>query len=222
MKSLRLKKAPIIVMLVMCAIFLILGVVYALLPEEIHRSFGDYGGEHTRYNLLIIFGVVDLFLLIAVWGYTVSQRRIIRQINAIMQRLGEDAIALSGVIIDRKVAQENAKKTALSIFVGLLSTLFLGIGFYKIHGNNNRRYFILHSEGMYIIDMQTRTQYQLNKTNVDDFTITKKHNSLLVTLAPSFITFTLQTRGLDVSEENLIDKLNEVFTDPIANPFSDV
>lgn len=222
MKKLKLNKAPIIVLLVMCAIFLIVGIVFALLPEETYIRWGDYDSASSRYYPLILFGIVDFVMLLVVWAMTVSQKKSIQKINAIMQNIGEDAIALNGSIVDREAARKNAKKTALSVLGGMLSALFLGVGFYKIYSNNNQRYFILYSEGMYILDMREKSQYQLSKMNVNDIKITEKRNSLVVELIPSYITFTVSTRALDISEEELIAKLKEVFTNPMPNPYQNV
>lgn len=222
MKMLKSNKAPIIVTIVICAIFLIAGIVFAVLPEETYISWGNYDSESTRYFPLILFGIVDFILLLTVWATTASQKKSINKINALMQDIGEDAIALTGTIVDREAARENAKKTALSVFGGILSALFLGVGVYKIYGNNNARYFILYSEGMYILDMRDKTKYQLSKTNVNDIKITEKRNSLVVELIPADLTLTVNTRGLDVSVEELIAKLKEVFTNPMPDPYQNI
>ena len=219
MKMLKFNKTPIIVLLVMCAILLIVGIVFALLPEETYISWGDYDSASTRYYPLIIVGIADLVLLLVVWVTTSTQKKNIAKINAIMQNIGEDAIALNGAIVDREAARENAKKTAFSVLGGILTSLFLGVGFYKVYGNNNEKYFILHNEGMYIFDIRQNTEFQLNKMSVQDVNITQKRNSLLVELIPSNVTFTVRTKGLDVSVEDLIAKFKEVFTNPTPNPF---
>lgn len=222
MKTLKLKKAPIIFVLVVCAIFLIVGIVFALLPEETYISWGDYDSASTRYYPLIICGIADLILLLVVWAVISSQKKSIQKINAIMQNIGEDAIALNGAIVDREAARKNATKTTLSVLGGILSALFLGVGFYKIYGNNSERYFILYSEGMYMFNMREKSQYQLSKMSVKDIKITEKRNSLVVELIPSNITFTVKTKGLDISVEELIAKFKEVFTNPMPNPFENV
>ena len=219
MKMLKIKKGPIIFVLVTCVIFLIVGAVFALLPEDIYISWGDYDSASTRYYPLIICGILDVFLLLVIWATTASQKKSIERINTLMQNLGEDAIALNGAIVDREAARENAAKTTLSILGGILSALFLGVGFYKIYGNNNERYFILYSEGMYIFDTRKKTEIQLNKMNVNDIKITEKRNSLLVELIPLNVTFTVKTKGLDVSTEDLIAKFKEVFTNSMPDPF---
>ena len=219
MKKLKFNKAPIIGLLVSCAIFLVVGIVFAFLPEEIYISWGDDDSARTRYYPLIICGVVDIVLLLIVWLTAVSQKRSINKINAFMQNIGEDAIALNGSIVDREAARENAAKTALSVIGGVLSALFLGVGFYKIYGKNNARIFILYSEGMYVIDTRTKTQIQFNKMNVKDIKITEKRKSIVVELIPSIVTFTVKTKGLDISTEELIARFKEVFTNPIIDPY---
>ncbi|MCH5151745.1 MAG: hypothetical protein J1F65_03710 [Clostridiales bacterium] len=221
MKMLKIKKGPIIFVLVTCAIFLIVGIVFALLPEEIYISWGDDDSARTRYYPLIFCGILDVILLLVIWATTASQKKSIEKINTLMQNLGEDAIALNGAIVDREAARENAAKTALSVLGGILSALFLGVGFYKIYGNNNERYFVLYSEGMYIFDTRKKTEIQLNKIDVNDIKITEKRNSLLVELIPLNVTFTVKTKGLDVSTEDLIAKFKEVFTNSMPDPFQD-
>ena len=218
MKMLKLKKGPIIVVLVTCAILLIVGVVFALLPEKTYISWGDSDSAMTRYYPLIFCGVIDLILLLSIWTSTASQKKTIEKVNAILQNLGEDAVALSGSIVDREAARQNARKTAVSVFGGFLSALFLGVGVYRVYGNNNARYFILYSEGMYIFDMRDKSEIQLNKVNVRGIQITEKRNSLIVELIPS-IAFAVNTKGLDVSTEDLIAKFKEVFTNPVPDPF---
>ena len=75
---------------------------------------------------------------------------------------------------------------------------------------------------MYILNMREKTQIQVNKMDVNDIKITEKRNSLVVELIPSYITFTVKTKGLDISAEELIAKLKEVFTNPMPNPFQNV
>ena len=222
MKMLKLNKAPIIVVLVTCAILLIVGIVFALLPEETYISWGDYDSASTRYYPLIFCGIFDFVLLVIIWASTAAQKKSIEKINAMIQDIGEDAIALNGAIVDREAARENAKRTVFSVLGGILSALFLGVGVYRIYGNNNERYFILYSEGMYILNMREKTQIQVNKMDFNDIKITEKRNSLVVELIPSYITFTVKTKGLDVSAEELIAKLKEVFTNPMPNPFQNV
>ena len=222
MKILKLKKGPIIFVLIVCAIFLIVGVVFALLPEETYISWGDYDSASTRYYPLIFCGILDLIMLLTIWITTTTQKKSIEKINALMQDIGEDAIALNGTIVDREAARENAKRTAISVIGGFLSALFLGVGVYRIYGNNNARYFILYREGMYIFNMRDKTEFLLNKMNVNDIKITEKRNSLVVELMPSCTTFTVKTKGLDISAEDLIAKFKEVFTNTEPDPFQNV
>lgn len=219
MKMLKIKKGPIIFVLVTCVIFLIVGAVFALLPEDIYISWGDYDSASTRYYPLIFCGLFAFIFFLIAWITATTQKKSIARINAMMQNLGEDAIILGGAIVDREAARENAKKTAFSVLGGILTSLFLGVGFYKVYGNNNEKYFILHNEGMYIFDIRQNTEFQLNKMSVQDVNITQKRNSLLVELIPSNVTFTVRTKGLDVSVEDLIAKFKEVFTNPTPNPF---
>ena len=222
MKKLKLSLAPIIVLLVMCAIFLIVGIVFALLPEETYISWGDYDSAETRYYPLIICGVADAVLLLIVCLTTVVQKKNIDKVNAIIQYYGEDAIVLNGTIVDREAARENAAKTALSVLFGFLSVVILGFGFYRIYGLNNARYFILHSEGLYVINTRDKTETQLNKMNVNDIKITEKRNSLVVELIPLNVTFTVKTKGLDISTEELIVKFKKVFNHHIPNPYYNI
>ena len=222
MKMLKLKKGPIIFVLIVCAIFLIVGAVFALLPEETYISWGDYDSASTRYYPLIFCGILDLIMLLTIWITTTTQKKSIEKINALMQDIGEDAIALNGTIVDREAARENAKKTAISVIGGILSALFLGVGIYRIYGNNNERYFVLHNNGMYILNTRNKTSIQINKTDVNDIKITQKRNSLVVELVPSYTTFTVKTKGLDISAEDLIAKFKEVFTNPMSDPFQNV
>ena len=219
MKELKFNKTPMIILLVMCAIFLIAGIVFALLPEETYISWGDYDSASTRYYPLIIFGIIDVILLLVVWVTTVSQKKKIERVNSIAQGIGSDAIILNGSIVDREASRKNATKTTLSVVGAILSTLFLGIGFYKVYGNNNARYFILHGEGLQILNMLDKSQVALNKTNVSDIAITDKRNALQVEIMPAHITFSISTRGLEVSVEELKAKLKEALSNSTANPF---
>ncbi|MCH5157282.1 MAG: hypothetical protein J1G02_05360 [Clostridiales bacterium] len=222
MRMLKFKKAPIIVALVMCAILLIVGIVFALLPEETYISWGDYDSASTRYYPLIFCGLFAFIFFLIAWITATTQMKSIARINEMMQNLGEDAIILGGAIVDREAARENAKKTALSILGGILSALILGVGVYRIHGNNNARYFILYSEGMYIVNMRDKSELLIEKMKISDIKITEKPNSLLMEFLPAHFTFTVNTRGLDISAEELIAKFKEVFTNPIPDPFQNV
>ena len=219
MKELKFNKTPMIILFVMCAIFLVAGIVFALLPEETYISWGDYDSASTRYYPLIIFGIVDAILLLVVWVTSVSQKKKIERVNSIAQGLGSDAIILNGSVVDREASRKNATKTTLSVVGAILSTVFLGIGFYKVYGNNNARYFILHGEGLQILNMLDKSQVELNKTNVSDIAITDKRNALEVEIMPSHITFSISTRGLEVSVEELKAKLKEALSNSTANPF---
>ena len=222
MKTLKLKKGPIIAVSVVCAILLIVGIVFALLPEETYVSWGDNDSASSRYVALIVCGILDFLMLVIVVTTTITQKNSFKKINEIMQSIGEDAIALDGSIVDREAARENATKTVLSVLGGILSALFLGIGFYKIYGNDNGRYFILYSEGLYIFNKRGNKEIQLNKTEVKNIKITKKRNSLVVELTPSYITFSVKTKGLDISEEELTAKFEHVFANQIPNPYQNV
>ena len=220
MKELKFNKAPVIALLIMGAILLIVGIVFALLPEETYISWGDYESYITRYVVLFLCGLLAFVFLMSAWGTASTQKKIVERINAIMQSFGEDAIVLSGTIVDREGDRVNAKRTALSVLAGMLSAFFLGVGFFRIHRNDNARYFILHSEGMYILDMQDKSGFSIEKTKISDILIIEKANSLLVEFVPKYLTFTVNYRGLkDISSEELIAKFKEVFTNPMPYPF---
>lgn len=212
MKTLKFKKSRFIVLLVMCAIFLIVGIVFALLPEDVYISWGDEESATTRYIPLIFCGIMDLFLIILSVVLIKSEKKQVQTVNEMLSNLGEDALALNGKIVDHNAARENAKKNAISFAVGILSGLFLGVGVFRTYGNYKWRLFILYSGGLYVFNGMEQSTIQIDRANVQDIIINEKRNSLVVELVPYDFVFKVKTRGLDVSKEVLLAKFKEVFT----------
>lgn len=212
MRMLKLKKSRFIVLLVTSVIFLIVGIVFALLPEDVYISWGDEASATTRYIPLIFCGIVDLFYIVLSVVLIKSEKKQVETINEMLSNMGEDALALNGKIVDRNAARENAKKNAISFAVGILSGLFLGVGVFRTYSNNKWRLFILYSGGLYVFNSMEQSQIQIDRANVQDIIIKEKRNSLVVELVPYDFVFKVKTRGLDVSKDALHAKFKEVFT----------
>lgn len=223
MKMLKLKKGRFIVVWVMCAIILIVGIVFALLPEEVYISWDDDESATTRYFPLIFGGIIDLLLMIMTFVVIKRENKQIQTINAMLSNMGEDALALNGKIVDRNATRENAKKNAISFVVGILSGLFLGVGVFRTYGNSNVRMLVLYSGGLYVFNSMEQSKMQLDKATVQGIIIKEKRNYLVVAFMPFDFAFKVKTKGLDISKEDLIARFKEVFTntsvgdDPFQN-----
>lgn len=217
MKMIKFKKSRFIVVLVWLIISLIILIRYFL--KEIYKGGGEYNFASLEFYVLIFLGVIYFFVFFIILVTAIRQKKNVQQINTMMVNIGEDAIALNGAIVDRITARENAKKNALSFLGGMLSALIIGVGISKTYSNNNTRLFILYSEGIYIVDMINNTKYHLSKNDVQNIKITEKRNKLVVELIPLGLTFTVKTKRLDISREELIAKFKEVFTNPMSMTF---
>lgn len=214
MKEFKINYGGIITLLVTSGIFLVIGIVFALLPESVYIGWGDDNSQMTRFYPLIAVGVFDImFWAIAYVVYT-KEKKFVAKANELMRVIGSEAIALTGLLKDPEAERENAAKTAISVIGGFLSALFLGFGVYKIYGKNNKRHFILYPDGLYVIDPGNNTQAILNRETVNKMTVTQKKNKLLVKFPNEQLYILIKTKRLEISQEQLAEKFAETFSLP--------
>lgn len=218
MKMLKIKKARFIGILIFLLAILIVGIVFALLPDEVYINWGDYDYAFTRYIPLIFSGIILLSSLVSVGVGFSRERNKIQTINALMNNIGEDALALEGKIIDKEAARERAKENGASFLAGMLAASLFGIGFFRMKGNTDMRTFVLHNQGMFLYNMVDKSNIHIPKNQVYYARIKEKRNKLVVELMPISFTFTVKTKGLDITKEELIAKIKEVFNNPISTP----
>lgn len=216
---LKIQKGRYIAVSVVCAIFLIVGIVFALLPYEVYVNWG-IDKLNARYYPLIACGVLDFFVLLFMVMFIRITKYQFRLINRRMSKFGEDSIALKGKIVDHKAAIKNAIYNVFSYILAMLSALIMFFGVYKVSINYVKRWFILYSEGIYVLNMKDESEFLIKKMDVSEIKIKEKRNKLVVELIPLKYNFIVKTKGLDITKEELIAKLKEVFTNPAPDPNS--
>ena len=214
MKEFKINYGGIITLLVMCGIFLVVGVVFALLPESVYIGWGDDNPQMTRFYPLIAAGIFDIIFCPVAYVVYVREKKFVAKANELMHVIGSEAIALTGLIKDPQEERENAAKTAISVIGGFLSALILGFGVYKIYGKNNKRHFILFPDGLCVIDAVNNTQAILNRETANNMTVTQKRNKLLVKFPSEQLYIVIKTNGLDISQDQLAEKFAQTFSIP--------
>ena len=214
MKEFKINYGGIITLLVMCGIFLVVGVVFALLPGSVYIGWGDDNPQMTRFYPLIAAGIFDIIFCPVAYVVYVREKKFVAKANELMHVIGSEAIALTGLIKDPQEERENAAKTAISVIGGFLSALILGFGVYKIYGKNNKRHFILFPDGLCVIDAVNNTQAILNRETANNMTVTQKRNKLLVKFPSEQLYIVIKTNGLDISQDQLAEKFAQTFSIP--------
>lgn len=214
MKTVKVKIAPLIVCAVIFALSLITCVVFAVLPEDVYYSWNIHDWETTRNVILLISGLFALvFLLVVIAGYF-KQKKDCARLNEMLRMTGEGSLLIKGVYVDPEKTRENAKKTAVSVLGGFLSALFLGVGVYRIYGQNNSLVFILYKEGLYVHNFADNSELLLHRGNVKNIRLTEKRKSILIEFVGSNVAYKMFVNNLDISKEDLCARLKELFSHP--------
>lgn len=216
MKMYRIKKETIIVLVVVCAIFLIVGIVFALLPDEVYINWEIYN-LNAKFYPLIACVIHDIFIIICAVGYTERKKREYLRIYNRASKFGEDSIALECKIIDRKTTLKVALMNIFSTILGALAALFFRFSVTPVYSNHKKRWLILCCEGLYVVNLIEDSEFLIKKESVQNIHIKEKRNKLVVELIPLNATFSVKTKKLDVTREELIAKFKEVFTNTIAD-----
>lgn len=117
------------------------------------------GKNYVVYDSLPLktVGAVVLYILAAVFAVSavsafVQTNRRQKRYSSIEQTLGSmenNAVFMVGTYGKAGEAGQAAAKTATSVIGGILSTIFLGAGYYRIYGVDNGHEFVLTDEGLY-------------------------------------------------------------------------
>lgn len=117
------------------------------------------GQEYTVYKSMPLktVGAVVLYIIAAIFGFAalsafIRLNRTQKRYNSIEEALGKaenNAVFMVGNYGKAGDAGKAAAKTATSVIGGVLSTLFLGAGYYRFYGVDNQHEFVLTDEGLY-------------------------------------------------------------------------
>lgn len=215
MKEFKINRSAIIALIVLSVIFLVVGVVFALLPDSVYIGWGDTDPQVSKFIPLIFAGVIDLIFLLCAFVSYKRDKNFVTLANNLINNIGDEAIAMYGVLKDPEEERKEAAKTALSVIGAFFTTLLFGFGFYRVYSKNNRRAFILYREGLYVLNPMDRSQALLNKESVKEMKICRQKNKILVTFPESKLLLAIQTKGLMISQNEIVEKFNEVFTIPV-------
>ena len=131
-------------------------VMFALLVNE----YGAAAEDQPMYFGWLMIGFVGLLVIICAVAAFISNGRETKlnaDINAALPQMGNNAVRMTGYIAQKNEKGKAAAKSIASIFVGLISMLFIGFGVYSVYsGSGKKAEFVLSDEGLYVIDPKQR------------------------------------------------------------------
>lgn len=121
--------------------------------DQAQRSYSLLGGSNVPTVVaIVLFAFAVLFALCGVLNLYGNNKRVARyqEMCAYAQTL--DGTFLNGYIGERGSVGKAVGKSILSVLGGMLSAIFLGVGFYKIHSADGyaKKEFLLTKDGLYI------------------------------------------------------------------------
>lgn len=216
MKELKLSPAVTIFIAIFAAIAIGGLITVAVLPDSSFSSNGN--AEDGAIGKIVLCCGLALFALILVVCIFVSNKKEkekIERLNKTRESLGDTALFFEGKAVDPEQAKENAKKNAASVAGGVIFAAIFGFGFFRISHNNTARTFIVHDNGLFVVNRQTM---QAINYKIDDLrrikTELRKNGQVSVKLPNTPYHFILNTKKTEVTPEWLQNRLIELSQKP--------
>ena len=216
MKEIKVNRAAFIAVLVVSILFLGGAIVLFALPADLFDTEDGQIMKIVCGAMCALFGLIFIFLS---FNSLKKEKQRVAQINGLVAKLGDNALIFEGRIIDKESARENAKKTAASVAIATFFAAIFGFGVYRVSSNGTpKRLFIVSNEGLLVIHPQTMGHIAYDREYRSDLTVTgEKNGQITVKFDGNGIYYVISTQKTEVSQEQLLDRLNELFKTPNAN-----
>lgn len=176
-----------------------------LAGDEYARSYTLLGGAKTfTVVAIVLYVLAAVFALCGVLILYGSQKKVKRYETMRAFAESMDATFLNGYIGEQGSVGKAVGKSILSVLGGMLSAIFLGVGFYKIHSARNlvKKECIVTKDGLYLgvpnAKPDTAAMQRISKEQLVDCMVTADKKQVQLIAPANLLLFRANENALDV------------------------